>query len=544
MARSWLRHALLIARIERTRSQRQPGHSSTWQTLRVIALVVFSIGGGIGAYGVGQLVARGRLTLPVSAIQATVVAGFLTFLWMAIQRTSRVNEQLNTDHLLTTVRASEAALGLVFTVYRRVAVPVFLPALGVAVGLALGTQTPVIALTTGVAVVGIVTLAALLGIVLRLGAKLATSQSPRLRRYKNYTYVLAFILAFFIWITIFQGPVSNQATIEWLRVVPLAWFVDLAFLGLTDVPASQARGLGVLGATVVGLPILMMATISLAERVWTADRVGESEIHRSRSLVGAGLAERMFAGWVSRPVLTVARKRWLQERRVPIGLLFQGYVLMLTPLVFLPIFAAGEVPGVSLVSLAFLSAIGTALAFGAELLGAEYSSLPMTLTSVSGRHFIKGTMFAGVTISGPLTMLVILLLGLGSPLGGVELLVLGLAGISLIACSVTVSALLALDVSYYEFRPESIPFTGITAYIESGGIFKWAKIFAAVGLVCLPAFVVYGAAFVGGPVAPALGASMPAVRIAVLLVTVFLATIVTVLAYRRAVTRFNEYTLP
>lgn len=513
--------------------------------LRVIALIVFSIGSGTGAYLIGQLVVRGDLTLPVSTIQTAAVVGFLTLLWMAIQRTSSVNERLNTDHLLTTVSAPEAALGLLVTIYRRVAVPVFLPGFAIAVGIVLGTQTPVTALTISVAVVGFVTLAALLGIVLSLATKLATSRSPRLRRYKNYIYILAFILGLHIWIIIVQNPVSDQAAIEWLRAIPIAWFVDLALIGLTDIPVGHARGLGALGVTVIGLPVLTGATIVLAERVWTANRVGESAIHRSRSLVGAGLAERVFAGWVSRPVLTVARKRWLQERRVPIGLLFQGYMLvLLTPLVFLPIFAAGEVPGVALVGLAFLSAIGTALAFGVELLGTEYSSLPMTLTTVSGRHFIRGTVFAGVTITGPLTMLAILLLGLGSPLSGVELLVMGLVGIALIICSITVSATLGLDASYYAFRPVAIPFTGITAYTESGSIFKWGKVFAVVGLVCLPAYVVYGAAFVGGSVATALSASMPVVRIGALIFTGLLAVAIAVLAYQRAVTRFNEYRLP
>lgn len=542
--RSWLHHALQIARIERTLSQRQPGHSATWRTLRLIALIVFSIGSGIGAYLVGQSVAGGAIALPVSAIQTAAVAGFLTFLWMGIQRTSSVNERLDTDHLLTTVGAPEATLGLVFSVYRQVAVPVFLPTLAVAVGIALASQTPITAVTVGVAVVGFVTLATLIGIVLSLATKLATSRSPRLRRYGNYTYVLAIVLGFLVWITVLQGPVSNQAAIDWVGILPFAWFVDIALLGVPDVPAGQARGLGALGVTVVGFPVLMGATLALAERVWTADRVGESAIHRSRSVVGAGLAEGLFAGWVSRPVLTVARKRWLQERRVPIGLFLQGYMLMLSPLVFLPIFAAGEVPGVALVGLVFLAAVGTALAFGAELVGTEYASLPMTLTSVSGRHFIRGTVFASVTVSGPLTVLIMLLLGLGSPLGGVELLGMGLAGITLIACSVVVSATLGLDASYYAIRPESIPFTGITAYTESGGIFKWGKVFAVVGLVCLPAYVVYGAAFVGGQVATTLGAATPAVRIGGLVVTMLLAVAVGVFAYQRAVRGYNQYTLP
>lgn len=260
--------------------------------------------------------ARGDLILPVSAIQAAAVAGFITFLWMSIQRTSSVNERLNTDHLLTTVGAPEAALGLVFTVYRRVAVPAFLPALTVAVGLAPGTQTPVTALSIGVAVSGFVTLAALLGIALSLATKLTTSRSPRLRRYKNYTYVLAIVLGVLVWITVLQGPVSNQVAVEWLRGVPLAWFVDLALLGLSGVPVGQARSLGALGLIVVGIPILTGVTIVLAERVWTAERVGESAIHRSRSLVGAGLAEWLFAGWVSRQSPLALLSPVLEPRRL------------------------------------------------------------------------------------------------------------------------------------------------------------------------------------------------------------------------------------
>lgn len=541
---SWLRHSHLIAQAERTRGQRQPGHSSTWRTIRRVALIVLSIGGGIAAYVIGQSLTRGELTLPFEAIQAAVVAGFVTFLWTALQRTSNVNERINTDHLLTTVGAHEVALGIVFVVYRQVAFPVLLPALSVAVGFAAGSQIPSAALTIVVAVAGFVTLAALLGIVLSLAADLAAIRSPRLRRYRNYTYVLAFMLGFLIWMAVIQAPVSTDAVLDWLRLVPIAWFGDLALLTVPTVPAGQVLGLGALVVTVIGIPVLTVLTIGLARHVWTTSQVSASMIHRSRSLVRPGVVELLFAGWVSRPALTVARKRWLQERRVPLGLLFQGYLLMLMPVVFLPIFAAGEVPGVSLVALAALGAIGAALAFGVELVGTEYSSLLMTLTSVPGHQFIRGIMLAGIAVSAPITTMGVLGLGVLSPLGPLELLLIALVGVVLCVCSVTLGAALGTRRSYFDIRPVPIPFTDITAYTGGSAITTWGGVFVVIGLVCLPAFVVYGAAFFNGPAASAFAISTTVVRIGSLVLTILLAGGITVVAYRRAVTRFNEYKIP
>lgn len=94
---------------------------------------------------------------------------------------------------------------MVLFVYSRVAVSGYLSALIVAVGFALGAQSPASALTIMIAAADFVTLAALFGIVLSLAAELATIQSPRLRRYKNITYVIAFILGFIVWIVVLQG---------------------------------------------------------------------------------------------------------------------------------------------------------------------------------------------------------------------------------------------------------------------------------------------------------------------------------------------------
>ncbi|MDL0138609.1 hypothetical protein PNP85_03680 [Halobacterium salinarum] len=479
-------------------------------------------------------------------MQAAAVAGFTMLLWVSAQRTSRVFERLNTNHLLTTIPTREAALGVVVSVYSQVIPPFSLPVLSAAVGFAIGTQSLASTLTIVVAVVAFVALAVLFGIVMSLAAKLATIQSPRLRRYRNGIYILAYILVFIVWIAVIQGPISDEFIVELLRRVPVAWFVDLALLPTPEIQTGVARSVGALCVTIVGVPVLASVAISLATRVWNADPISATEIHRSRSLVGDGFVERLFAGLVSRPVLTVARKRWLIERRVPLGLMMAGYLIILLPSVFLPAFAVGEIPGISLVSFAFICAVGTGFAFGTTLLGGEYQSLQMTLTTVSGKEFIRGAVLAGVALGGPITAAGMLILGVGSSIGILETLLLAFSGVVLCVSSTTIAAAISMRVSYYEFQLTPIPFTDATAYEERGlkGFINLGLVLALVGLVCLPVFVSYGLMFFNSSVATVLNIPITVMRITSLILTVFLAGGVSVVAYRRAIRSYNQYTLP
>lgn len=539
---SELRHAVQIARVEHTRSRRQ-SRSSTWQTVLAIGLIAGSVVSGIAAYVAGRGVASGRFTIPVGQARLIAVTGALLFAWTAGKRTARVRERVETGHLLTTVRVREATLGVLFDVCAQVGRRLSVVVLSVAVGFGLGTRSPVSGLAIVGAVASLVALAVVLGVAFSFAAQLVTLRSPRLRRYRNYTYLLAFVVGLVVWLAVVQGPVSNERLIAWSGIMPFAWFVDLALVPTQGVESRVARSIGAVATTVVGVPLCSGVAGALAGRVWTTDRVRSTATRGSRSLVGPGFAERVFAGWVPRPVLTVARKRWLQERRVPVGLLSQGYLLVLTPVVYLPVLATGTVLRVSVVALAPLCAVGTALAFGVEVLGTEYESLPMTLTAVSGRQFVQGTLLAGTAIGAPVTVILVFGFGVWSPLGVLELVAIALIGVVLSVSSVLVAAVFSFRAAFYDLFPVSVPLTDMTVYTDRRGFFRLGVVLALVSVVCLPAVAVYSLSYVGWTGGPLLDPSSATARAGALLVTLLLAGGVAIRAYRQAVRSFDAYTI-
>ncbi len=544
MIPGWLRHSLQIARTEATRSRRQLGRSSTIQALIAVVVILLAVGSGISAYTFGTMIRDGQATFPLETLHLVAAGGFLALLVGFVQQTSNLTERIDTDHLLTTVSAHTVVLGVVVAVPRRTVIRIGPTAVSVAVGFAVGTGSPVIALTILVAVASLFTLTALIGVCLSFAIKLVTTRSPRFRRYKNVFVVLAFVLAFTGWIAASADLVSIDLVVRWVTMVPTAWFVDLGLLGMAGSDTNVLRSVGALALFVVGIPVLTALTAGFAERVWMTEPVSAKSLHRSRSLVGEGFAERLFAGRVSRPMLTIARKRWLQERRVPRAIMMPGYLFVFLLGVFFPILAAGEVPGISLVVLVSICAAATGLAFGLAPIETEYSSLPMTLTSVTGEQFVRGTILAGVAIGAPITVVVTLLLAVGSPLGVLEIVLIAFVGVVLCICSMTLAAAIGMRVSYRGLLPAPLPFTSAIIHAEIGtaGFIKMGEMLGLLGLVCLPAMGGYLLVFLGLG-AGAVAVPIALVRIGSLGLTAVLAVGVSILTHRRAVHRFDRYTL-
>jgi ABC-2 type transport system permease protein len=545
MGPGWLRHSLQIARVETTRSRRQLGRSSTLRAAIAVVVIVFAVGSGIGAYTFGTLIRDGQATLPLETLHLVATGGFLALLVGFVQQTSNLTERINTDHLLTTVSAHTAVLGVVLAVLYRTIIRIAPTSVCVAVGFAVGTRSPAIALTILVAVAGLFALTALVGVCLSLTVELVTTRSPRFRRYKNVLVALAFMLVVIGWVGVSEELVSAALGLrpDWISAAPTAWFVDLGLLGMAGSDPNVLRSVGALALLAGGIPVFLALTARFAERVWMTEPVSAKRLHRSRPLVGEGFTERLFAGRVSRPVLTVARKRWLQERRVPRAIMMPGYLLVLLLGVLFPILATGEVPGISLVVLVAICAAATGLAFGLAPIETEYSSLPMTLTSVTGEQFVRGTALTGVAIGAPITVVVTLLLAVGSPLGVLEPLLIAVVGVVLCGCSVTLAAAIGMRVSYRDLLPGPLPFSSATIHAEIGtaGFIKMGEMLGLLGLVCLPAVGGYLFAFLGSGT----GAAVPIalVRIGSLGLTALLAVGVSILTHRRAVCRFDRYTL-
>jgi len=539
----WLRHSLQIAHVERTRSRRLLGRSSSFRALVAVVVVSLAVGSGLGAYVFGTAIRRGQTSLPLETMQIAVTVGVLALLVGFVQRTSRLGERVDTDHLLTTVPAHEVVFGVVLAVAARTATRVSLTAVSIAIGFAVGAGAPASAVTILVAVAGLFALTALLGVGLSFAVQLVTTRSPRFRRYKNALIVIGFFLVLGGWTAIDLDQLTMGLLRRWLTSLPTAWFVDLGLLGLPAVQSGGLRSLGALALVVGGLPVLTVVTTALATRVWETEPVSSAVLHRSRSLVGDGLAERLFAGHVSRPVLTVARKRWLQERRVPRALMMVGYIFVFALLVVIPVLAVG---GVRLAPLlvAFVLAVESGLAFGLTPVATEYSSLPMTLTASTGDQFVRGTLLAGVAIGTPVTGLVTFGLGVLGPPGVVEAVLLGVAGAVLSVCALTVAAAVGMGVSSRDLVAAPVPLTSSTMYGEIGGagFVRMGKLLGLVAVVCTPALVGY-LSVVFDPVSTMLGVPTVAVRVGSLVVTIGLAVGVSTVAYRRAVWLYDDYTL-
>lgn len=505
--------------------------------------MAISVSGGVVAYSIGGALYSVATMLSLDAIRVATTVIFLMLVLQFIQETSTRTERLNINQLLTTVPAREVVLGVVFFVYGWAVVRFSLPTLSIAVGFALGTRSLTRIPSIIVAVAGLLALAVLIGVSLSFLVEFVTTRSARFQRYKMRIVMAAFVIIISGWLTVGMS-IAGDSLLGFLGTIPSGWFVDLGLLGLSGVQSDPLRAMCTLGLLGGGLPVVTIVTTVLAKRVWETEPVSATTSHRSQSLVGEGLTERVFAGYVSRPVLTVARKRWLQERRVPRGLLIAGYMLLVLPVVYLPILAAGEILAISPILLALIFAVGTGLAFGKEVLGTEYPTLSMTLTSVPGRQFIRGTVLAGVTIGAPPTIATTAVFAWGSPIGSIETILVTIVSVVLCVCSVTLATAIGMSIPYREFWPTPIPFFGGTAYTGEGtGFVKIGTLLALVGLASLPALIGYLPIFYGS-IAMILDTSTVVVRVGSLFVTTAIAVVTSVAAYRRAVTLFDQYETP
>lgn len=546
---TWFQHSAQIARTEWTRKQRRLDHSRGWRILVFVTMLSVAVGIGSSAYGFGTALYGGQLTVPLDMLRTATTMGSFMLLIMFEQRASIYISHIDRDNHLTTVPVHEVVLGVLLIVFRSVAVPLSLGVAGGVIGFAIGAQSPLSVLTLVITVSSLLTLTTLLGVALCLLVELITTRSPRFNRYKTGLGVIAVGLGIILFVVVNSGLLSSTLLSSWLSVGPATWFVDLGFVGTPVVQSDPVRSMGALAVFIGGSPALMAGVTALASRVWRTEPVSIATYHRSRALIGEGVAERLFAGHVSRPVLTVARKRWLQERRVPFGLTMLTWPAFFLPAVIVPILAAGAVPGISLVLFAFIGATGTGFAFGFSPIETEYSSLPITLTTLSGEQFIRGEILAGNVIGAPVTAVGTVLLALGSPLSILETLLIALGSVALCVCGSTLAVAIGMNVSYHNLFPIPLPFTSATIYTEIGraSFIRMGAMVGLLGLVCLPVFGGYLFSFVSFfvPATPGLGIQLPiaVVRVGTLLLTTGLAVIGSIVAYRRAVRRYDQYTL-
>lgn len=499
-----------------------------------VAVLAASVGGCVVGYVTGSSAG----TIDPALSEATAAAAILATIWTAARRTARTVGDTDRSFLPTTVRPPSAALGLLCAGAGVVLVPFAPVALSLSVGFAIGAERPILLLSFLTALSGATLLAWSVGGAVGFGSVLAVRRSRYARALARLTSFGSALVVVVLWFGVAQGPVPIAHFVEALTLLPGETFVDLALLGTggRTTGAALAAAIVVVGVAASGVTV---------RRLGPAALVATPAQPTTEAASGSTLASGAFDAIVSRPVGTVARKRWRQERRVPRGVLTSGYLLVALPGVFLPALAAGTVPGVSLVALVFLVAAGTGIAFGLESLGSEYPALDMTMTTVEGRQFVHGTVLAGVAIGVPVAVVGVLSLGAVSTANPVEVGLLALLAVTLSVCSVSIGTALSLRIPYYDFSLLPLPVVGTTVYGERGlsSFLRLGILLVGTATACLPVFVLYPTP-IATPIASATGTAVTVVQSLSLLAAIGTSAFGAVLVTRRAINTFDTYVRP
>lgn len=489
----------------------------------------FTAAATFGAYHAGRAVADGPGDVAdlVSLVPAGV--GAFTLFMTAYLTALQLGDIDARDGYLTTVPARDVVGGLLVAGYLRVAGLFSVPLVVASAGFAAGAGSPLAFPLTAVGVLALTATAFLVGFPLGAGAAYLLGQSAFVARYKAALGVLAFVAYFGLILTNTLGEVF-EPVVAAFQASPVAWYSDLALLVVTDAASPLQAGAVLAGSVAVSVAAVA-ASVRVSERRWYDDGV-----HAGVSESDSATSGRLDAV-LGRRTAWVARKSWLRARRAPVKLVYVSYPVFV---LFQPIQAsveAGRVTALLPTTVALYGAWMTGALFTLNPLGDEGAVLPISVTSgVSGRQFVGGLVAASALLGTPVSVAVAGVLAVFSPLP-----------VLAVVCTVTAAAVLpplaaavaaGVGTSFPKFDA-----TSITRSREAVVPSMWAfGVYTLVFLLTAGVATGFQAPAVADPVADALGASAAAVRVASLAVGVLLAGVAAVLAWRNAVTRFDEYT--
>ncbi|SDD54393.1 hypothetical protein [Natrinema hispanicum] len=426
---TWPRHALSIGVFEFRRSVR-----ALWQDKARLTLMAFG------------MVIPSLLTLAVTIVFADairnieefavpdMVRGMVALFWLfgvylIAQRVVSARPRINAESLmLTTVSARTVAFGLLVAEMLRILAYAGFPILvltGVSVFL-LGSPVSLILLP--VAAVLFAATVVVAGSAVGYAVALLVATSPFVARHKTILGTAATLLAMGGYFLFLYPQISglSQAALAW---VPIGWLADLAVVG-TPFVGSSLRAVGV----IAGSAALLIVGGLLVERetavFWfiepvspdtegsVSEQTAEKENLRpaTRDSLAAAVTPLVVPRFVSTPVQRVAEWALMRTRRDPNRLMF----------LLIPVFAIGSPLVSTAVQSGSIGALGaplTAVAlpwlvgslFAMNPLGDEGAVLPVTLTAVSGDHYVRGLIVPGLVFGLPIILLVTGLAGLVSP---------------------------------------------------------------------------------------------------------------------------------
>jgi len=466
----WPRHAIAVGVFEFRRSVRALWGDKARFGLVALGVVVPSLVMAALAVVLADAI-RGVEAFQVpDAARGSIALFWLFDVYLVAQRVVSARTRIEAESLvLTTVSARTAAVGLLVAETLRIVAYAGLPALvltGIAVSL-LGSPASLVVVP--VTVFLFVATAVVAGSIVGYAAALLVATSRFVARHRTVLGTAAAVLGmggYFLFLYPQVGGVS-QALLAW---VPMGWFADLAVAGTRFVGSPLLAGGAVVASVlvlVVGGAVVERQTVAL----WFTEPVspetndsahdGAQETAQTKGggvapegpgpgtrtgtgsrddALAAAVAPLTVPRVVSDPVRRVAEWALLRTRRDPNRLTF----------LLLPVFAIGS-PLVSTAvqsgSVGPLAAPLCAVAlpwlvgsvFALNPLGDEGAVLPVTLTAVSGRQYVRGLAVPGLVFGLPLVLAVTGLAGLVSPYTLAERLALVALGGYLTVVSVTVT---------------------------------------------------------------------------------------------------------
>ncbi|WP_135805384.1 hypothetical protein [Halorussus marinus] len=459
----WPRHALDVGLFEFRRSVRAIWADKARFALMSLGVVIPSA--SLGAFVVVFADAiRGvdALALPAQ-LRGTVALFWLFGVFVVGQRVASARTRVDAEPLmLTTVSARTIAAGLAIAETLRIFAYLGLPVL-VATGAAVYLFESVASLVAVPAAALLFTATAVVvGSTAGYAVALLVATSRFVARHKTVLGSAASLGAMGLYF-LFLYPELGGVSQAWLAWLPVGWFVDLAAVG-TPLVGSQTRTLVVLPASLAILAAGGVAVERTAVSLWFTDPVSVEESEgpapetsgASRpDALAAAVAPLAIPRAVSVPVRRVGEWALLRTRRDPNRLTF----------LFLPVLAVGS----AIISSGLQSgAIGALLApiaavvvpwlagalFAMNPFGDEGAVLPVTLTAVSGRQFVRGLMVPGAVYGLPIAVVATGAATLASPYGLAERA--GLVALAAYATCVSVAVAPAIGMALPRFSAISV----------------------------------------------------------------------------------------
>ena len=524
------RHVSLIVRTEVRRRIRALGEDARRGLAYALSGLVFGLFGLVavgGAYFAGRAVENGEFGAPTSVGSAAAAGVLALVLFMTTVRSIQLTGV--PDHpegLLLAARHRDVVASVLVVESLLPLAAVGIPGVLAGITFAAGAGSPATALLVAVAVLSLVALGTVVGYATGLTVRTAIARSALLARYKTG---IGLLLAFG-YLGVVYGSGSADVfgpVVRALAGTPLAWFGDLALLGLAT-EASPVRAVAVVVGTALALVALVATTSWLADRLWYSAPV-EPRAESAESWIAAIPA-------LGRQTDLVVRKSWTRAVRSPIRLIYVVY-----PLLFAlgPVASSfgGDVPDAAATSLVVYGAWASGAAFTLNPIGDETPVLPVTLTStVTGRRFVRALWLAGGAPGVALTLALAVGAGFLAGLAVPDLALVAVLAVGLPALAPGLAA--GVGAAFPRVQPARITRSrrAVVPSLVAFGVYSFLLF-----LLAVPAWL----AVEGTPrhfVAEAAGTSPLAVGVVGGATAVVLLAGAAYLSYRYSARRFDTYT--